>query len=545
MLTTARKVFGTPELLSLICDHSTRASCTRILRVDKAGFFTAVPFVWRDVQDVINLLALFPSVILSFSASRTQTVTFPPITALDFSRFKLYAPYVKSVKVYPKQFFVISNWNVLNSALDQRPFLPKLQSLFIHTSWDVSRPSPLHCAGWINWFMSPSLTEIRLVHSTEIDPDGLMSLWEVSAILQAITEGRPQLKRLTLPPCDSRVDNIRSEDTGLFLGLLRTRPFEQYLSQLHALCELEGSMLLLKSALIQTVGSLPHLKSLKLHRSCWESIPTDMTFSPGAFPALESLALINFYETEVAAALDLIPVLSQLTRLELEVNVETEGNWLVTALFPRLERMTRLSVLHLTLELNFLSISRDYHNISNPAAMRVFSKLPLEEVKLGGLMINDSADLSAMFPSVKRLEIPDAEIHLHMLTPFAAMPKLEQLTTSLILHEDCAPYRHTAPGSPTFRTLKLSIETDIPFNVRLLFQAGQTLLDIWPNIYQIVPASPEPGSDMDQTIESLHTCLSIVRKTRDRRVRMVEKYGWEEAASFFPESFFSAVSKST
>ncbi|KAG9092424.1 hypothetical protein FRC06_000106 [Ceratobasidium sp. 370] len=538
MLTTARKVFDTPELLSLICDHSTRTSRTRILRANKAGFLTAVPFVWNDVQDVTNLLALFPTAVFGFNTNRTQTVSFLPI-ALDFSRFKLYAPYVKSLKIYPKRFFVLSNWNTLNSVLDKRPFLPKLQSLAIHTSWDTSRPSPLLCVGWINWFMSASLTEIRLVHATDVDPDGLMSLWEVSAILQAVTEGRSQLERLTLPPCDSRMGN-RSEDMNLLLGLLQIQSPQQYLPQLHALRELEGSMLFLKSELIQAVGSLPHLQSLKLHRVCWEPIPTNITFNSGAFPALQRLALINLDESEVATVLGLIPVLSQLTRLELEVNVETEDNWLVTTLFPRLEQTPSLSVLHLILEFNFLSMNRDYHNISNPTALGVLSKLPLEEVKLGGLIINDSADLSAMFPSVKRLEIPDAEIHLHMLTPFAAMPKLEQFTTSLILHEACAPYRHTVPGSSTFRTLKLSAETDIPFNVGLLFQAGQTLLDIWPNIDQIVPASPEPNSDVDQAIESLHACLSIVRKARDQRARMAEKYGREEAELMFPDNFFSS-----
>ncbi|KAG8746209.1 hypothetical protein FRC10_005725 [Ceratobasidium sp. 414] len=396
--------------------------------------------------------------------------SFPPLR-LDFSRFKLYSPYVKSLKIYPKRFFVLSNWNALNSVLDQRPFLPKLRSLFIHTNWDMSRPSPLLCVGWINWFMSSSLTDIRL-RAAEIDPEGLMSLWEVAAILQAVAEGSPQLERLTLPPCDSRIDN-RSEDMSLFLGLLQTKPPEQYLPRLHALRELEGSTLLLKSELVEAVGSLPHLQSLKLHRACWEPISADMAPNPGTFPTLQSLALINFEESDVATVLDLIPTLSQLTRLELEVNIETEGNWLVTTLFPRLEQITRLSVLHLILEFNFLSLSRDHHNISSPTALSVLSKLPLEEVKLVGLLINDSADLSAMFPSVKRLEIPDAEVHLHMLTPFAAMPKLEQLTTALVLHEACVPYRHTVQGSPTFRTLKLAIETDIPFNVELLFQAGQ------------------------------------------------------------------------
>ncbi|KAG8717101.1 hypothetical protein FRC09_014754 [Ceratobasidium sp. 395] len=535
MQTTACKVFNTPELLGLICGYSTRTSCTQIVRANKTGFLAAVSVIWNEVGDVMDLFKLFPSTIAAYPPSDTPMVSLRP-TGLDFSRFKLYALHVKSVQIYSKRFFTFSNWTILNSVLHQRPFLPKLQSLVIHT-WDLPRPRTLLYLGWINWFMSSSLNNVCITGKP--DPDSSMSSLETAAILQALAEGCPQLARLVLPHCSSRA-SVVSEDMSISLGLLQTRPLKYHLAQLRGLRELQGNLLLLTSEVIPTLSNLPQLRSLSLDRVCWETIPTSVDFDPGAFSALESLALTRFEASQVGNALNLIPPLAQLTRFELDAEIDVEQNWLMATLLPRLEQMSYLTVLHLIFDTGFVLIEDDNTgpSLTSPAAISVFSKLPLEEVKLIGVIIDNSTDLVSMFPSVRRLEVPDAEIHLHMLAPFAAMSKLEYLTLELVLHEDCEPYSDTTPGSPNFHTLELSNTSDLSANTELLFQAGQTLLSIWPSMRHVIQSHPYLGSETNNTFESFQTCISLVRKARGVRARMAERYGQEEAESMFPLDFF-------
>lgn len=71
--TPARKVFETPELLTLICGYITDSrKLYPVLRTSRLGFYAAVRFVWKDI-DVVNLLALLPGVKFGRGA-RTRTL---------------------------------------------------------------------------------------------------------------------------------------------------------------------------------------------------------------------------------------------------------------------------------------------------------------------------------------------------------------------------------------------------------------------------------------------------------------------------------------
>ncbi|KAG8717102.1 hypothetical protein FRC09_014755 [Ceratobasidium sp. 395] len=538
MPTTAYKVFNTPDLLGLICSYSTRTSCTRVLRVNKTGFLAAVPVVWNEVEDVINLFKLFPSILITYDSDDRQKITFRPLT-LNFSRFDIYAAHVKSVHiVHPERHFSTSTWSTLNAVLDRRPFLPKLQSLTVR-AYDPERARVLLYLGWFNWFMTPSLTSIQLHGAANLKPDESMTSLEISAILQTLAEHCPRLERLGLPPHGSSASDV-PEDASITLGLLRVKSLEHNLARLHYLRELEGNILLLTSKFVLAVSALPRLRSLKLTRACWESIPASIIFGSNVFPALQSLALLEFDGTQTSQALDLIPVLAQLTCLELVVKLDShQTTWLVTTLLSRLERMTRLNVLLLDLDRGLTMPSDRDFNLVGPGVTSVFSKLPLEKVRLGCIEFYDSVDLAAMFPSVRRLEFPYSCIRLHMLAPFAAMPKLEYLTIELDLRKGCEPYSGTISCSPNFHTLELSNMLELPSNLELLFQAGQTLLNVWPSMHRVTLSYPSLISREKEAFESLQACISLVRKAKGISTQMAEKYGREEAESMFPADFFS------
>jgi hypothetical protein len=70
--TTAHKVFETPELLSLISSYNTLNGCAQLICTSKSAFYAAVPFVWSYVEDVRDLLVLFPQV--AFHDNRSEVV---------------------------------------------------------------------------------------------------------------------------------------------------------------------------------------------------------------------------------------------------------------------------------------------------------------------------------------------------------------------------------------------------------------------------------------------------------------------------------------
>ncbi|KAG8717098.1 hypothetical protein FRC09_014751 [Ceratobasidium sp. 395] len=498
---------GVPSAFSFPhVDHLTAARI-QIIRVNTTGFFVAVPYVWSHVGNVKNLLILFPPAVAGLGSNLNSSINSQP-AALDFSRLQLYAPYVKSIEIHRTNSLVTSNWSVLNSALDQRPLLPNLQSLAIHGPRPrVQLYVPLY-VDWISWFASPSLTSFVFVSLEEgLDIDHPTPPLEVSIILQAILEGRPELERLVLPHCSSRL-GVESEHATKLLGRWQAQAPEQYLRQLHSLRELEGSMVLLTLSFLQVISCLPRLQSLRLYSANREPIPARFKLGPDAFSILRSLAFINFNEPEVTAALDVISVLPQLTLLELNLRYEVNEDWVVTALFPRLEQMTYLSVFLF----DFDSIwPEGAYGFDSPTALNVLSRLPLERVKLGSIAFDEAESLAAMFPIVKRLEVPNSNTSLHSLTALASMSSLERLRIPLTLPKDSAPYRHTIPCSPAFHTLELSSITGAPFDKELLLRASRTLLDIWPNLCQIVSFAPGWNQEMDHIINSFNACLLLMR----------------------------------
>ncbi|KAG8724086.1 hypothetical protein FRC09_000428 [Ceratobasidium sp. 395] len=341
-----------------------------------------------------------------------------------------------------------------------------------------------------------------------MDIDNPTSPLEVSIILQAVLEGRPQLERLVLPHCSSRL-GVEPEHASKSLGRWQAQAPEQYLCQLHSLRELEGGMLLLTFSFIQVISCLPRLQFLRLYWADLESIPTRLKLDPGAFSALWSLAFIGFDELEVTAALDVISVLPQLTLLELDLRTEINENWVVGTLLPRLEQMSRLSVFLFDFDSTW---GGGAYGFDSPTALGVLHRLPLEQAKLGGIAVNKLASLATMFPLVKRLEVPNCKTSLHSLAAFASMPSLERLTIHLTLPKSSASHRHTIPRNSAFHTLELfSISAKVSLNKELLLRASRTLLDIWPNLYQIVPSSPGWNDEEDQTIDLFNACLLITR----------------------------------
>lgn len=72
----SRKVFETPELLSLVCGYATERGCLSLLLTSKSGFLAAAPFVWEEVDGLIKLLKLLPGTKISTCNNIQEIVRF-------------------------------------------------------------------------------------------------------------------------------------------------------------------------------------------------------------------------------------------------------------------------------------------------------------------------------------------------------------------------------------------------------------------------------------------------------------------------------------
>jgi hypothetical protein len=67
------------------------------------------------------------------------------------------------------------------------------------------------------------------------------------------------------------------------------------------------------------------------------------------------------------------------------------------------------------------------------------------------------------------------------------------------------------------------------------------LLNIWPNLSQVLLSSNDTGTIQYRGTASLNGNLAVIRKTRNLRACIAEKYGLEEAHLMIPNDFFSSV----
>ncbi|KAG9078607.1 hypothetical protein FRC06_008283 [Ceratobasidium sp. 370] len=517
MLTTAGyKVFNTAELLSLICGHAPLPVRLSIIRTGMAGFYAAAPSVWGDRVDVLDLLVLLPSV--TFRRNGRESIDFVelPPSLPNRSRFELYAPYVKSVEIYPKHYFTLKNWDTLRSWSIQNPILPNLSSLKIYTK-DAPVSQNVMQIGWITSFLVPSTIEIQIVPANYDNLDMALTSTAGSVILQSITSVCPRLVRLSLFPSDVLSTTSQSQQVQPLIGFLEHKPPRHYLSLLDKLCELETSTMLLESESFQVIGSLPNLGSLKLYSIYNNPSFRGITLPDDSFPVLRQLSLMGLKSVEVQAALDLLPLVRNLGSFEISMIHRSEHrNWLVTSFFPRVKNMVQLSNLCACFEIDEpVEDGLDVHNIEHPVVLEVLSGLPLKTVKLAGATFNFLTDYKSIFPGVTKLELPDCRIENFCLHYFAGLGQLEYLAIRLSCWAEADPEDEYLAGSSFLHTLEITRGATPPFTAHDSVGLAEILVGLWPNLQSVILSNGGDFMETDRTnIERLNAHIEIARRKR-------------------------------
>ncbi|KAG8768997.1 hypothetical protein FRC12_005227 [Ceratobasidium sp. 428] len=524
------KVFETPELLGTICGFAERRTCATVLLLNQLSFRVAVPFAWNEVTRVTHLLKLIPGVNVPGVSHSATKITLPPFASADFSRFDMYAPYVRSLEVHSNT--LASPWKTLLLRSKQRPLLQHLSSL---TIWQEDHENPINKElMWMSVFLTQSLTSIRIRASsgTWIRP-----ICGASVLLNIIVTSSPQVKYLTLPAISEGTEEADSE--YCLLNLLPDRPVAESFRALSNLRLLTVSFWIFRNGSLQALGSLPRLKILRIFPGRFVvGTPEAVPFEENLFPALGYLQMEKMTWSDAKLALGHRFLVKNLVSLKLVLKHETGSLGDADDTFLMLKGMDRL----VKLDINFENQHSYYVVESGGTFLSALSQLPLVTVSLSNTRLFNISELhlGQVFSSLVELRMPDQHVDMPEFQFFAAIPNLESLAVALgdsytivrVKIEDVTP-------CPSLITLELTNkkgdESDKldPYYAKSI---ARYFFQLFPNMETIdLPQDTYESSTAHQFLSLLDVCMGLTRERSDARTAIAEQCGWDVANRLLPD----------
>ncbi|KAG8702613.1 hypothetical protein FRC09_004647 [Ceratobasidium sp. 395] len=464
--------------------------------VMRLGFKVSGAFVWSrldGVQHLLSLLGTAQNATTKGSLKTTniaQTIGTASSADVNFSRFDIYATFVRRVRVYGttncKIYCEAEVWEHLTLRAQRRPLLPNLLSLVLQASDDIREHGQLF---WIRLFSSPSLRILQVIPNS-IDSPLLISRVAASVILDVVAVRCPRLLKLSLLPGRIKDSERAQQDSGMF-GLLWKRPYQEYFRALPNLIELTCTTVLFEQGTLPIIGSLPQLHQITVMDSGARTNFHAKTLSRESFPALRKLHVKGVPLSETTTILGIPSLMRHLTHILLsfvleydsedEESEDEESRSMVNNLLSCLSNAPSLACLDLDLDPN----KSDYGplNIGNEKTMNTFSRLPLETVSLTGLHLGDWADkgnLAAIWPNLTSLRMRDQVASPRILYKFSQIPRIRDLMLQVWIYDlEEAQAVELLPRCP-LRTLEFSPRSLINYQPSLLKPMGSLREIVWP-----------------------------------------------------------------
>ncbi|KAG8766899.1 hypothetical protein FRC12_006580 [Ceratobasidium sp. 428] len=545
---THSRVFETPELLDAICGAAKRSTCLALLCVNKSSFHAAAPFVWNKVTRVTHLLKLISTVTIPLAASHGavnivslhlvskevvliyfMAKTLPPFASADFSRFTVYAPYVRSLDVHSD--VSVSPWRTLVLRAKQQPLLPRLLSL---TVWQENRKDPITKElMWMSVLLTQSVTSVRVQSSHTI---GMGFVWGVSVILHVVATSCPHVRRLTLPTISEGTEETDGEH--YLLNLFPNQPVSKSFLAFSSLHTLVTGLWIFRDDYLRVLGSLPRLRYLKL-------IPgypitdssTIVSYLDNSFPALERLCMEDLSWKDARIVLGHGLLVKNLVSLKLVLEYAADTLTDMDSTFLMLKGIDGLT----DLDVDFGNSDELYEIEPSDMVLSVLSQLSLHTVRLSFALLLKivEIDLYQVFSAITELRMPNQYTAVHEFQVFAALPRLQHLAVTFC---DSATIDQVTDNEttacPSLNILEFANQIDDPFELypQHIKPTARYLFRLFPNVkpirWSIVGMY---GSDTDNLCLTLsNVCIGMIRKRNNLRASVAERYGWDVASRLLP-----------
>ncbi|KAG9125896.1 hypothetical protein FRC07_005718 [Ceratobasidium sp. 392] len=532
---TARQVLKVPELLGIICKYSDCRRSPGFLRVSRAFFRAVAPLVWEEVAGAHHVLKLLPGVStetegdLLYGLARRQGAVEISIVVLsdieeatEFTRFDLYAPFVKRLNTLSSGTtgYRISDWRRLSELVMRRVLLPNLLELTVSPSSSSNRNIFL----WIRTFLSPSLTSIVV----EADPDRNIPtvppliakslLRHIQAACHKLQhfqffpdlaqdyDANWQLSEYAIadfwePSFFGRLGGLQLRKLGCTTELLSPK----WIHILSEFLRLEGLDLYMTRAEIakpQTI-SLPCLKHLGIHRAHRDGV--QQVSKLGLLSGLTSL-MISFYEV---------------------VTLQEDG-W---------EKNIALLISRNCSELLKLQLEFDDRCDCTPnmSSFQPLAALSLTEVRLKGAIYTDDDDwkgLTAIWPiGVTQFEMWDSETVLEPteLCRFTKFPKLQRL--ALNVSWDSKIPHSVESVVPSYNLQIFEVTSESLYAEFDVSSAARYLLSLWPNLRLVRWSAmgekrfSPTATESNTMVKALNEMVTCQRRMNRLKSRIIEEYG--------------------
>ncbi|EUC56473.1 hypothetical protein RSOL_180070 [Rhizoctonia solani AG-3 Rhs1AP] len=459
------RVFSIPELVQPICAYALKQDITRLSQVSRQLFYNVSPYVWETVNNVVALALLIPGAsIMTYVADPLPALTvmqFPKY--YDLSRFNIYAPYVREIKINPTLHIdEYDNWGRFLAFTRSRNLLPNLQRMrLVPPLFDAVNPVEKDIIRWATVFLSTSLRTLWIAPETrtyQAETTNSHFMWttldNARVFLQLAYWRCPMLDTLAILPGDLTVQKMR------FLSDIRGRfsecsPLFPLFPPFQNLRTLTTSPSCLEPKSFAVLSSMPFLESLSIKGlvQLVSLYGSDVSVPDDAFPSLRHLELTSLRWETVFHLCNLKPLVRNLITLRIHATLsypEAAPNYgRLAKLLSDLARigspLTELSVANFTRAKFYPEVLEQFRYfplVKLSIRPTEFSNLPLET-------------LSSALPFLEVLHfLPFGEgLHVKQLRTFTALfPRLRNLSVFICrssLHEltdeDLAP----APGSHT------------------------------------------------------------------------------------------------
>ncbi|KAG9088298.1 hypothetical protein FRC07_012620, partial [Ceratobasidium sp. 392] len=362
-----------------------------------------------------------------------------------YSRFDIYAPYVKSLDVYGRNSSSVGDlgWRVLTFRSQHRSLLPNLERLTIKARGNPDDGEQSLC---IAAFASPSLAAVSIPRGSEVLAP-IVSYKAAAYMMQLLTRHKPNITKLDLFP--SLRARGYSEDAWLTVRQISPEeplPFYKYIAGFTSLTHLSGSAVWLERNAFLVLSRLPCLESITIYVDRGDfriSSKLNSLLSDASFPSLQELALEKLAICQTAAVMSMERLVSRLTTLRLgiaEDRFELDDvyeYW--RSDFSDLFRHTP-HLHHFTLNL--------YEPETGTVQFDEMVLQPLVQLPLRSLVLHDisleDAELApkgveTIWPNLTELRMPDHLVPFHELWKFTTVPNLRHLEVLLCLRDPKKP----------------------------------------------------------------------------------------------------------
>ncbi|KAG8776910.1 hypothetical protein FRC12_000624 [Ceratobasidium sp. 428] len=525
----ANSVFSNPILLGAICDNSGNKELLCMMRTSRLGFSTAASRIWGSLDGIEPLLMLLAPTLELLRRNEddeddedVMKVTLPAFSSGVFTRFNCYSTFVRKLiasrtwSINSPEFtsLQIQSWSSLTLQVQHAPLLPNLEDLSFTGSFSSENEMIL----WISTFVSPSVRTLDLREFRSVS--GYLA---TVAVFSLLTQKAPELKNLSH---DFRVVPSRHDSivVGKSASRLMLSPLAcGYLRNSQQLTHLAVGGLFVDSATLIEISCLPKLQHLGIDQLYNRNKNLARTFSdvqlpPESFPSLQNLQLRTAVLNDIVAAWNVIPLVSGLISVTLEliliekavINAFYDDDVLLSIL----PQMSASSPYLKELTLDGSISPEDSESLSTNLAdspwihMRrlSLSYLGLKSFKVDAASLNN---IQRVWPSLVVLDIPEQNLTLQHLIHLSQLPELKKIIAARIEDIEEIPEIRERSSSP-LQTIQLLLEELDQVYITSAENVARFLLVLLPELQQIMYPSKLRIAQPDLKLLNMH-----IRMIRD------------------------------